>query len=109
MKEVCPRSRSGILINSSVSRVQGARDHATPGNQCTLTESVQSSRDNVESGNETSDFEPMSQSLLPQGNAEPDDVTSATPATGHATVDDEFKTPRGRRTTRRPNTKALKS
>ena len=98
------RSRSGILINSSVSRVQGERDQSTPGNQCTVTESVQSSRDNVESGNETSDFEPMSQSLLPQGNAKPADVTSATPATGHATVDDEFKTPRGRSTTRRPNT-----
>ena len=87
-----------------MSRVQGARDQSTPGNQGTVTESVQSSRDNVESGNETSDFEPMSQSLLPQGNAEPADVTSATPATGHATVDDEFKTPRGRSTTRRPNT-----
>ena len=93
----------GVLINNALSREQTASGAPTTSKPSSMNEPGLFSRDHVESDSEIRDPEPMSQSLLPQGKPDAENVNSATHAIGPSAENETFVKPRGRSLTRRAN------
>ena len=93
----------GVLINNALSREQTASGAPTTSKPSSMNEPGLFSRDHVESDSEIGDPEPMSQSLLPQGKPDAENVNSATHGIGPSAENETFVKPRGRSLTRRAN------
>lgn len=96
-----------VFKNNDVSRGQAESVAPTTNRSCPTNEANFYNRDLVEGDSETGDYEPLSQSLLPQENPDAVNVTSAIPATEESAENREFVTPRGRSLTRRPNANSV--
>ena len=101
------RSQPGLSTNNGMSRDQAVREVHTTGKPCPMSVSSLFNRTNIENGTEIRDSDPMSQSILPQGDAAAASVTNGTSATGQSTANGKFKTPRGRSATRRANANSV--
>ena len=102
-------SPPGLVTNNGMPRDQVVRAAPTTGKPCPMTEPTLFNRANIESGSEIRDSDPMSQSILPQGNSTAASVTNGTSATGQSAENGKFKAPRGRSATKRTSANSVSS
>ena len=102
-------SPPGLVTSNGMPRDQAVRAAPTTGKPCPMTEPSLFNRANIESGSEIRDSDPMSQSILPQGNSTAASVTNGTSATGQSAENGKFKAPRGRSATKRTSANSVSS
>ena len=102
-------SPPGLVTNNGMPRDQAVRVAPTTGKPCPMTEPSLCNRANIESGSEIRDSDPMSQSILPQGNSTAASVTNGTSATGQSAENGKFKAPRGRSVTKRTSANTVRN